>query len=215
MGLIVSWAHFGRFLYEPSSSWSRVVMGLPLLRIFIVVRHFRELLFSLVRQLRQFAAIFVLMLTSFFVFGVYGVLMLSGRFDEVLRDEDDIQDFDSIGQAFLALYQIMLGESWNDLTYAAVNVRRNFDVSFYFVAFVMLVTILFTQLITGLALEAFQSDYEMRQMRKSSQRQEATKESEVDKAELDERSIQVKKRLRAVTHDIVRTGSLRHTVNNV
>jgi hypothetical protein len=155
------------------------------------------------------------MLTSFFVFGVYGVLMLSGRFDEVLRDEDDIQDFDSIGQAFLALYQIMLGESWNDLTYAAVNVRRNFDVSFYFVAFVMLVTILFTQLITGLALEAFQSDYEMRQMRKSSQRQEATKESEVDKAELDERSIQVKKRLRAVTHDIVRTGSLRHTVNNV
>jgi len=90
------------------------------------------------------------------------VTLFSGShdFSKVLQNNAPQGNFENLAQAMATLFQLFLGENWQDIMYAAIAVYHSFSVSIYFISFVMIVTIIFTNLFVGLVLSTFNVHYE-------------------------------------------------------
>jgi hypothetical protein len=131
-------------------------MTFPLLRIFYIVTSTRRLVFTLLSLVPNFAAIIVVLMVVFFIYAVIGVWILAGRYGEVLQDQAPRANFDSVGNGLLTLFQMLVGESWHELMYAAIRARNGFAISYFFISFILVVSLLFTNVFIGVILDAFE-----------------------------------------------------------
>jgi len=62
--------------------------------------------------------------------------------------------FNTLGSAFVALFQMLTGSHWDDIMYPMI-LSRDWITTWYFVSFIFLVTLLFTNLFVGVILSVF------------------------------------------------------------
>ena len=75
----------------------------------------------------------------------------------------------------LLLFQLLVGEGWHDVMYAACEIQ-GWSIATYYIAYVMIVTVLVTNLVFGVILDAFQKTLE--------DEEEETKAKEAEAANL-------------------------------
>ena len=64
--------------------------------------------------------------------------------------------------AMLLLFQLLVGEGWHEVMYAACEIQ-GWSIAMFYIAYVMIVTVLVTNLVFGVILDAFQKTLEKEQ----------------------------------------------------
>jgi hypothetical protein len=149
--------------FSSASVGLHFILTVPLLRLFSLLERVRYLIFTLVRLIPRFTSVFIVLLIVSWVYAIVGVQLMSGKFRRVLQDSAPGGSFDSLREAFLTLFQMLIGESWDELMYAGIDVSHSFAVAFYFMSFIIIVTMLFTNLIVGIVLDAFSETVKRRE----------------------------------------------------
>lgn len=157
LAFVISRGIIMRFYFQPDEDQLRFVMTFPLLRFLSSIHRTRSLMFTLLNLIPKFLSIFVLLLIAYFIYAIIGVQLLSDKFSTVLQDRAPENNFDTLGNAMVSLYVMTLAQNWSDLMYAAVRVTGSFAVTWYFVSFLVLVSLVFTNVFIGVVLDAFQS----------------------------------------------------------
>eukprot|EP00808_Paulinella_micropora_P031573 g58345.t1 len=142
--------------FTGDEDYYRFVLTLPVLRLFGLVKRTRELVFTLVSILPRFASVLALLAVVIFIFAVWGTWLFGNKFNRILQDNAPAGNFDNISSSLLTLFQMLVGEGWHELMYSGVQVSGQFTYSFYFITYVAVVTILFSNMFIGIVLDAFQ-----------------------------------------------------------
>eukprot|EP00736_Rhodelphis_marinus_P006225 Rmarinus@m.25433 len=147
----------GSFHYDSPSDRSRYVLTIPMLRIFSVLSACRRLVFGLFATLPGLFTILVLVFLIVMMFAVLGTMLFAGLFEQL---PDDVYpypgaNFDSMHEAFATLYQLMMGEGWDDVMYAAVDARAKTNVTIFFLVYSVVVSLLFSNLFIGIVCNAY------------------------------------------------------------
>lgn len=130
----------------------RFAMTLPVLRIGLLVRSIRRLVFNLVQSIPVLLPVVVLLSLIFFIFGTVGVTLFSGKFSTLLQENAPDGDFDTLSRSLLTLFQLFTGEAWERVMYAGINVT-SWAATGYFLSFIVIVTLLFGNLFRALFLD--------------------------------------------------------------
>lgn len=151
----------------------RVAVTLPVLRLFSVIHVIRRLVFALVKRGSTFVPISVLIFLTLYTFAIFGVWLFGGQFRRLSEDVYDLDEahFDTFSTAMLTLFLVMEGEEWHDVSYAAVDARNSLVPLVYFVLFVVINGLLFTNLFIGVLCDTF-SEVEERELAKARKDQE-------------------------------------------
>lgn len=86
----------------------------------------------------------------FYFYGVIGVTLIGDALDDL--PSPPMYQFDSFRNAVIALFQLTVGEGWHEVMYSAAEAQNNLFVSIYFVSFVFIITLIFTNLFVGLVI---------------------------------------------------------------
>ena len=70
--------------------------------------------------------------------------------NEVVR----LSSFDNVGSAMLTLMQVLIGEGWHDIMFATMNGRHSWYWAIPFLIFVLVQTLLLTNLLVGVILDS-------------------------------------------------------------
>jgi two pore calcium channel protein, plant len=167
----VSRVAVGRLYFADDEDSLRFVMTFPLLRLFSIIRRTRELVFTLLSLIPQFGAILVVLLIVFFIYGVLGVFFLTGDFSRVLQLASPDATFDTLSDAMLTMFQLLIGEGWHEVMYAAIRTTNSFGISWFFISFILIVTVLITNLFIGIVLDSFQSLLERKDIEEKKRKQ--------------------------------------------
>eukprot|EP00475_Leptophrys_vorax_P001171 TRINITY_DN1061_c0_g1_i2.p1 TRINITY_DN1061_c0_g1~~TRINITY_DN1061_c0_g1_i2.p1 ORF type:complete len:1273 (-),score=298.37 TRINITY_DN1061_c0_g1_i2:82-3900(-) len=153
---VVSRGLSGSFTFSDDEDGYRVMMTVPIFRLFTQVQSTLSLIYTLIVIMPQFASLFSLLMVAFYVFAVYGVLFFKDTFSTLLQSSAPDGNFDSFKESWVTLFQLFVGQSWNEYLYAGVKVKSSYAASLYFMLFVQLVTILITNVIIALVLTVSQ-----------------------------------------------------------
>jgi len=134
--------------FAPESA-ARFVITLPILRVFTQVGRTRQIIYTLFKVIPTFASLFVLLMTVFYIYGVYGTVNFSGKFVLSIDDVPE-SNFETLGATFVTLFEMFVGETAGT-TYAIVDVV-GFNAVFYFLTFTIIVVVLFANLFFSLIL---------------------------------------------------------------
>ena len=151
----------------------RVAVTLPVMRLFSVIHAIRRLVFGLIKRGATFVPISVLIFLTLYTFAIFGVWLFGGQFRRLSEDVYDLDEahFDTFSTAMLTLFLVMEGEEWHDVSYAAVDARSSLVPLVYFVLFVVINGLLFTNLFIGVLCDTF-SEVEERELAKARKEQE-------------------------------------------
>jgi hypothetical protein len=162
LGFLFAWSASGGDVdFDTVAKQNRftIVATIPVLRIFSVMPHVKDLFFALILILPQFTDLFVLLILVLLIYGIIGVNLFAGKFTELLQGDAPDASFDTLRDSLQSLFQILIGEGWDELMYAGIKVRKNFTVAWYFISFVAIATLLFVNIFIGLVLQAFHTFY--------------------------------------------------------
>eukprot|EP00736_Rhodelphis_marinus_P013859 Rmarinus@m.24 len=134
----------------------RFFLTWPTIRIFSVFPSIRTLAFGIFAAIPQIANVVGLLLLTMQAFGIVGCIMFAGAFYRLPDDSinKDIS-FDSMYMALCTLYQVMIGESWHEIMYAAIDSKTSLSVEFYFMSYVTVVGLLFANLFVGVVCNTY------------------------------------------------------------
>ena len=157
--------NYARGIYEAGGSDEPGYDGdftfsVPCLRLVTIVHSNRDILFGLGEVLRKVLyPLAILLVIDIFLFAVVGVMFFSGyfRFQPEEVNGEPGANFNSIPEAVSTLFQIMLGENWHEIMYAAMDADYGFSAAVYFIAYVVLVSVLFANMFIGILSEAYQT----------------------------------------------------------
>jgi len=135
----------------------RFTMSIMLLRAFTLVKSTRSLLYTLVPAMPAFSSLVALLLLVIYIYGIYGMLLFSDKLDVILQSRSPSGNFNGLNNAMITLFQIFIGTKWQTIMYAAV-LTTSWSSLWYFVSFVVLVTLLFSNLFIGVILAVFTND---------------------------------------------------------
>ena len=139
-------------------NWFRFFLALPVGRLLVTNDQSRHLLWCLVLILPMFVDLLIFLLLIFYVFSYWGVWLFHDKFKVLAYEGEGGHpgcDFDSLTNAMITLFQLLVGEAWHEVMYAAVKVT-DWSYAYYFVSFSFIVSMLFTNLIVGVILAVFQ-----------------------------------------------------------
>ncbi len=102
----------------------------------------------------SFISLFALLLLVFYVYAVYGIFFFRGLAERVMQDKAPTASFDTLGSAFVALFQMLTGAHWDEIMYPMI-LSSDWITTWYFVSFIFVVTLLFTNLFVGVILSVF------------------------------------------------------------
>ena len=171
--LVVGWiakASDGRGVwFEPwgtlngYNDWARLALAIPLLRAFSTVRIIRDIVMGMLTVFPSYLPVITLLVLLLYGYGVLGCLLFASDF-KFYGDGYDIPDanFNSLGDALVTLFQLFVGEAWNDVLYAAMNTGKSFQAILYFISFILVITLLFTNLIIGIICSGYDTISEIR-----------------------------------------------------
>eukprot|EP00736_Rhodelphis_marinus_P007553 Rmarinus@m.2984 len=139
------------------ADYTRVILALPTLRILCVFEGTRSVVFGVFIALPGAAALLSLLLLIMYLFAVMGSIFFAGAYEGVTDYDVPGATFDSMEKAFTTLFQMMGGDSWSTIMFAAVDATSSYLPILYFVGYVCVVTLLFSNLLIGVICDAFAS----------------------------------------------------------
>ena len=87
------------------------------------------------------------------IYAVIGLYLFNGKYDKLLSEDlPEGTSWDTLLDATLVIFQILTGSNWDSILWASVRVT-DFDNAWYFITFVLIVTILFANVFIGIVLE--------------------------------------------------------------
>ena len=157
----------------------RLAVTFPVLRLLSVVHSTRRLVFGLLKRASTFAPICALILLTMYIFAVFGVWLYGGQFRRLSDDAYDLAPatFDSFSTALTTLFLVMEGEQWHVVSYAAMDARNSLVPITYFVLFVIVNGLLFTNLFIGVLCDTF-SEVEDKELEKAREEQKKIEKDE-------------------------------------
>ena len=161
------------------NDWSRIVLALPLMRAFSTIRLLRDIVMGMMTVIPLYVHVFTLLVIFFYFYGALGCLLFASDFkynkDYILPDAN----FNSFLDSIMTLFQLFVGEAWNDVMEAALSTGKVVPSVLYFVSFIVVMTLLFTNLIIGIICSGYES---INHVRKKHEEGEKISVSEVLKA---------------------------------
>ena len=138
---------------------ARLSMVLPVLRLFSVVHTTRALVFGLLSQAHKFLAILAVLILVMYVFAVLGCWSFAGLLRDlppsvvstILRNAN----FDTFESSMSTLYGVMLAEGWQEILYALIDAGNSINAAFYFIMYVTIVSVLFSQVFVGITIDVY------------------------------------------------------------
>eukprot|EP00736_Rhodelphis_marinus_P006538 Rmarinus@m.25199 len=135
------------------------IVAIPVLRIFTVFQVARNLTVGLAYSLAGMTALFILLFVVIYISAALGVIAFAGAFTYLPYTVYTMPaaNFDSLEEAVTTLFQLMGGESWSDTMYAAVDATSTLFTAVYFIAYIIIITLLFVNLFIGVVCDAYSS----------------------------------------------------------
>jgi hypothetical protein len=136
-----------------------------LFRIFKIfkVGNLRIMLDSLTKTIQSIGNYVILLLLFIYVFALMGMQFFAGKLkfnDEGQPDIDNGKDrrynFNTIDITFLTIFQLLIGDNWNDLMYDTVRVTSMASV-IYFIVITVIVTLVMVNLLIAIIISNFDS----------------------------------------------------------
>ncbi|ETO27258.1 Ion transport protein, partial [Reticulomyxa filosa] len=153
---IVTRAAFGSHFYFENQQffWVRLPMIFPLFRMFTLIRTTRAAVYTVFKVIPRFSSLFVLMLLVFYFYAVFGTALVGGQIEYLTLGPSSFVyfGFSTVAQAWLSLFQMLVSEGWNNIMDETIIATNNFAWAFYFMSFMFIVTLIFTNLFFGLVL---------------------------------------------------------------
>ncbi|ETO30749.1 hypothetical protein RFI_06370 [Reticulomyxa filosa] len=133
---------------------ARIPMIFPLFRLFTLIRTTRSAVFTVFKVIPRFSSLFVLMLLVFYVYAVLGAALVGNQIEYLTLGPSSFVyfGFSTIAQTWLSLFQMLVSEGWNNIMNETIIATNNFGWAFYFMSFMFIVTLVFTNLFFGLVL---------------------------------------------------------------
>ena len=137
------------------------MLVIPLFRIFNEVPAIRRIFFTLIAVLPYHVDVAKAITCVLYLFSCVGVLMFSGEFKTFMVTEYEFQqaNFDSITSSFFTLWQLFVGEGSDAILYATIDSSGSWF-AIFFVLYIVIMTLLFTNLILSVILDGFARSYE-------------------------------------------------------
>jgi hypothetical protein len=134
------------------TNW-RFGMSFLVIRIFTQVPSTRRLIYPIFMSnvMKQFANLLFLLGIVIYVFAVYGTLVFGGKFNfAILQNDFPTGNFDNLSQSFLSLLWGLIDFDHGQM-YAAI-LMTDFYYAWYFILYVIIVTLLFSNIFVSLIL---------------------------------------------------------------
>jgi len=132
----------------------RFALSIPTVRILILTRKTRKLFLVLSKIFPSFSALFILLLLVMYVYAVYGIYFFKDKLELAFQDQAPPGNFDTLANAFVVLFQLLTAAQWDDVMYPTI-LATSWVTSWYFISFIFVVTLLFTNLFVGVVLSVF------------------------------------------------------------
>jgi len=145
-----------------SNDWSRIVLALPLMRAFSTIRLLRDIVMGMITVIPSYVHVFTLLAIVFYFYGALGCLLFASDFKYNVDYELPDANFNSFLDSIMTLFQLFVGEAWNDVMEAAMNTGKTVPAVLYFVSYIIMMTLLFTNLIIGIICSGYEAIAEVR-----------------------------------------------------
>ena len=132
---------------------ARVILTLSSLRVFSNVRSIQAIFFGLLAIMPSFTNVALLMLSTMHIYAIVGCLLMGGTFMFLQENDQAAANYNSLFDAWLTMYQLLVGEAWNGLMLAGVGAVGGY-ITFFFMSYTVLMTLLFTNLVVGIFVNA-------------------------------------------------------------
>eukprot|EP00736_Rhodelphis_marinus_P009172 Rmarinus@m.1353 len=142
-------------IYFEDSDPLRFVLALPTLRTLSVVKSARTLIFGIMSVLPGVGVLFLLLFLIVYIFAALGCILYAGSFDELPEYDLPDANFNSMEASFTTLFQMISGEAWSDIMYAAIDSTSQYESATFFITYVIVITLLFANLFIGVVCDAF------------------------------------------------------------
>lgn len=127
-------------------------LSLPLLRLFTVLSNNRELILRIVCVVKQLLSLLVFSMLIIIIWARVGLTLFENKskviINEIYDGVENSANFNSLFDSMLALLQLMIGEGWNDVMFINI-LATQYSAIFYFVTYIIIVTLLLNQIIVG------------------------------------------------------------------
>jgi len=142
----------GAFTFDDKSNVWRIVMVLPLFRLFTLIKTTRSAVYIIVKVIPRFGWLFLILLILFYIYAVFGVWLIGDELDTRLLDPPQYS-FSTFHDSLVTLFQLTVGEGWHNVMYDTVYTKNSLLVTTpYFLSFVLMITLIFTNLFVGLVI---------------------------------------------------------------
>ena len=145
-----------------SNDWTRLVLALPLLRAFSTIRLIRDIVMGMITVFPQYVHVFVLLVMTFYFYACLGCLLFASEFKYNQSYEIPDANFNSMLDSIITLFQLFVGEAWNDVLQAALNTGKTVQALSYFISYSIIMTMLFTNLVIGIICSGYESISDVR-----------------------------------------------------
>jgi hypothetical protein len=140
-----------------------VFRSFRLIRVFKLARSWkdlRELLETIMESLKKVSTAAVLLFIIIFIFSLIGTQLFAGEFtDEAFDGDKPSAHFDTLGWAFVTVFQVLTGENWNEVLYNGMKVGGTTAVM-YFLALSVVGNYVILNLFLAILLEQFEAEDE-------------------------------------------------------
>ena len=143
--------------FSENSDVGRMILVMPTVRLFFVLRTARRIIFVLVPLRLYIVSIVSLMFVFALIWAILGVALFEGVLGSIAEALDPgvmVGSFDSVGLALLTLTQVLIGEGWHNIMIATMNGRHSWYWAIYFIFYVVVQYLLLTNLLVGVILDS-------------------------------------------------------------
>ncbi len=148
----VKWGSIGGY-----NDWSRLALAIPLLRVFSTIRRIRDTTMGLLTVLPSYGHVLTLLLCVVYFYAVVGCFLFASEMKYNANYNIPMSNFNSMLDSILTLFQLFVGAGFNSVMYAAMQTGKEFEALVFFISYVLLITLLFTNLIIGVICSGFEA----------------------------------------------------------
>jgi len=119
------------------------------------VEKVRDTLFGVFVSSAAFIPVFCLLLLIFYCYSVVGVYLFAGDGNFYLPgDLESNSGFDRFQPAAITMFQVLTGQNWDLIMYAQMF-TFGFGAAWFFLSFVILISLLYVQLVIGMVVDGY------------------------------------------------------------
>eukprot|EP00743_Colponemidia_sp_Colp-15_P007898 GILK01008553.1.p1 GENE.GILK01008553.1~~GILK01008553.1.p1 ORF type:complete len:787 (+),score=107.02 GILK01008553.1:89-2449(+) len=151
--VVNEWMGLGLYVnYGDRYLWVvRTVRSICMIRLLTCTNRFRTVFIALLDCLGPACRMGIIMLCAFYVWGVIGMEVFHGFYDESMAN----RNFQSVVHTYMFMFQISVGNNWDDLVYALRSQENPHFAAIFCVSFYITIEFVLLNLLSALLIEAF------------------------------------------------------------